>query len=257
MPTSGSPRSWNPQLARAMATAVNATALNDDIDEAAGNDHHPLRLLAAGEFLHRLGRHRRRGDLLAARRGRNVQVAAQLAVHLDYELDRILHQSGLVHGGPGLVDEARARAQFPPERGGDVRDNGREEQHRVLEHFLRDRARRGTAILDGLVEIQKLAYRRNGGVELQAPAVVVGHLLYRLVKLEAQRPELAGKLARCGPADHSRRDVFVHKGPEPAEKLERPGDALFGPDHRVRGRVRLHYVETRGVGAVLLDHVLR
>ena len=49
---------------------------------------------------------------------RTCDVAAQLAVHLHHELDRVLHQRGRIHRGPRLVDaascpgEARPRARW-------------------------------------------------------------------------------------------------------------------------------------------------
>src|SRR5438094_9962982 len=68
MPTSGSPRSWKPHAAR--KNAKSSAALDNNVHQPAGHHNHFLGLLAGGELHHRLVRHRRRGDLIAARGGR-------------------------------------------------------------------------------------------------------------------------------------------------------------------------------------------
>src|ERR1700682_2002324 len=110
MPTAGSPRSWKPQEARKNAIPAKARGmtLDNDIHQTPGHDDNFLRLLPRRELHHRLVGHRGRGDLIAARGGGNVQVSTQLAVHLDHELDRVLHQRPGIDRGPRLVDQLRA-----------------------------------------------------------------------------------------------------------------------------------------------------
>src|SRR2546430_2385538 len=94
MPTSGSPRSWKPQLVNSIVKSsvrydfwrsdsvtqksylTLLFALDNNVHQPAGHHDHFLRLLAGGELHHRLVRRRRLGDLLAARGGRDVEVAA-------------------------------------------------------------------------------------------------------------------------------------------------------------------------------------
>src|SRR5207302_8453406 len=98
-PTSGSTRGWKPRVTgpKSNGTAIKTRRmalkgrssqrrrgpnLKDDIHEASGNDDDLLRLLAVAEPEHAFMRDRGLGDLVAARVGRDMQVAAELAVHL-------------------------------------------------------------------------------------------------------------------------------------------------------------------------------
>src|SRR5689334_3542357 len=90
-PTAGSPRSWKPQPASAIVIPVTTgiqaarSRSDNDIHQLSGHDDDLLRLLSVHEFLHRLVGERESLDLLAARGGGHVDVAAQLAVHLHHE----------------------------------------------------------------------------------------------------------------------------------------------------------------------------
>src|SRR5690349_14201033 len=207
-PTAGSPRSWKPHPASVIPvkTEIQAKArasrLNNDVHQAPGHHDDLLRGFALHELLRVRVRQGDGPDLLFGGSGRHLAVAAKLAVHLHHQLDPVLPQRRGVHLRPGLVEKAGSRTQLSPERGADVRNDGREQQHRVLEHLLRDGARRGASVLQVGVEVEELAHGGDRGVELQAPAIVVGDLLDGLVELEAQVLELLREIRRCRARDH-------------------------------------------------------
>src|ERR1700687_4381979 len=100
MPKAGSVRSSKPH---AISPAHKAGAIhlrdawagaarrsNNDIHQPPGDHADFLRLLSGGELLCRLVRDRGAFDLLAARARRHLQMASQLAVDLNHELDRVL-----------------------------------------------------------------------------------------------------------------------------------------------------------------------
>src|SRR5688572_2753820 len=100
MPVSGTPRSWKPHAVNVIAAkaaiqpkrleplgwiaAFAAMTSDDNVHQPAGHHHDLLRLLPVDEFLHRLALQGEAFDLLAAGRRGDLQVAAQLAVHLDH-----------------------------------------------------------------------------------------------------------------------------------------------------------------------------
>src|ERR1700687_203665 len=115
-PTAGSPRSWKPhaasvipakagiqaaaraqawipapRLRRSRASFAGMTnPLNNDVPHSARHPHPLLRLLAVRELHHVFVVHRRRLDLLATGVDAHVHVPAELAVHLQHELDGVL-----------------------------------------------------------------------------------------------------------------------------------------------------------------------
>src|SRR5690349_18927070 len=176
-PTSGSPRSWKPQdeSVIAVATAIQPkdARLNNNIHQPSGDHDHLLRLRLADESPDRFVCKRRLLGLFLRRIRRHLDMSAQLPVHLHHELDRILHERRRVHLRPRLVDEARAGAKLAPQGRGDVRNERREHEHRVLEHFLRHGARDRARVLQVRELVQELAHRGHGGIELHPPPVVV------------------------------------------------------------------------------------
>ena len=121
------------------------------------------------------------------------------------------------------------------------------------------RARHGAAVLQVGVEVEQLAHRGDRGVELHAPAVVVGDLArWCWWSLRRSSFSSVGELALADTARHdARAHVVVHHRPQAAQELERALDALVGPEHGVGRRIGRHHVEARGVGPVAVDHVLR
>src|SRR5260221_2661430 len=85
MPTSGSPRSWKPHAERTSKRHA-AKSLDNDVHQSPRNDDDFLRLLSAGELLHRLVRHRGFLDLRAARLGGPMEVAPPPSAQLGHQL---------------------------------------------------------------------------------------------------------------------------------------------------------------------------
>src|SRR2546425_8149132 len=120
------PRKWKPHAATAAASAGTAihrarrVRSDHDIDEPSRDDDHFLDRRTVRTLRDFSGRFRRAFDRRAICGRRHDELAAQLAVDLQDELDLVLRERLRIHFGPGRVeqiaiagDEAQVAPQVP------------------------------------------------------------------------------------------------------------------------------------------------
>src|SRR5436190_13055921 len=88
-------------------------ALDDEVDELAGDDDRLARLRAVEERRDALGAARERDELFLAQRRVRLEAVAHLAVHLDDELERVAHELRLVGFGPRLLPQPLVAEDAP------------------------------------------------------------------------------------------------------------------------------------------------
>src|SRR6185437_3075273 len=188
------PRRWNPHAAsgtdnasaivRSDSATMNAL-LEHDIDEPSGDhDDLPDRCAAAmARDLRRLPRRRFDRRLVGA--GGHDELAAQLAVHLQHELDFVARERRLVDGRPRGIDQVAVRVSEPqlaPEHPGRVRHDRIEHAQQDRQSFARQRGRARRHVFE---RIEHLHAGGDDGVVLDAFIVVIG-LLQRQMQLAAR-----------------------------------------------------------------------
>ena len=192
--------------------------------------------------LHALGRARERDQLVLADRRRHLQTVAQLAVHLQHDLDRLPVEHRLVRDRPRLLPQARA-SQHRPELLGDVRRVRLDERHRGL-------GREAGGRIVGLARdlVHELHHRRDRRIQREATADVVGHFRDRLVRLARERP------GRCL---HTRLPrLLVDDAPEPVQEADDALETGVLPLGILLDRPDEEQVHAHRVGAVTVDVVV-
>src|SRR5690625_976475 len=230
-------------------TARASLALDYEVDEAAGHDDFADQfaalevardvLLALGDLQH----------LLLAGAGRNLDLTAHLAVHLDGHADRIHDEGGLVVVGPLLQVDGAFEAGALPQLLGQVGGDGGDEQEETAD---------GLPPLGTLRELAalQLAHRPleghelgHGGVEREA-LEVLGDLLDGSVHGAAQLLNVAVRALALG--------RFVqYDAPDAVEEAGDALDALRVPGAALVPWAYEHQVGTYGIGAVPPDQVVR
>src|SRR5215831_5288697 len=264
------PRSLKPQAA-SVAQSATASTLDDHIHQPPGHHHHLLRRLAVrvpadGVVFERKPLQRRAVGGL-----RRAHVAAQLAVHLQHELDLVGLERGLVDLGPGRRHKIVGIPELSPQRVCDVRGDRRHDAKQNRDPFVQDLriplalrgARIAGQIREGVVDLHRT---RSEVVELHPGDVVVVRLLEVEMDLTAHGRELGiaarpirripvrASALRFGPQPFRH---LVSEGPHTIKEPRRSLDSRIRPFERLLRRAGEDDEEARGVGAVAVDQLLR
>src|ERR1700683_2126421 len=106
------------------------------VDELTGHHDDAAHRLVRDELAHVLIRERRLTHARLITVHRNADTPAQLAVHLQDDLHRLLHQGLAVDDGPGLINQRGGVAETVPQGMTHVGRNGREYQCGDLQRLL-------------------------------------------------------------------------------------------------------------------------
>ncbi|KAF1858399.1 hypothetical protein Lal_00014910 [Lupinus albus] len=238
-----------------------AHGLHHDVDQFTGDDDDLLRR-AFDELLR--GLRRQRGGFDGGLVGilRHLDRPAQLAVHLDHQLDLGLFQRGRIHFRPAHVQDVAVLARVAqrlPQRVRDVRrdrvQHAQEDRQAFRDHGVACRAFRQLRRLQG---IEHLHARRDDRVVLDALEVVVG-LLQHLVHFAAQRLLRFVQGARLLASQRGGHALAlrISERPHAAQEAARAFHARFRPLQRLLRRRGEHREQAGGIRAVLPDLRLR
>lgn len=120
--------------------ALRCISVGDNIDQFARDHNHFADAQALGKTYYVFVLARGRFYSLATGIGSHFDLPAQLAVHLDNQLQRILNQRGFIQYRPGSVDRQRRVAQLLPQRMADMRSNRGQQQADGFQPFLQQSA---------------------------------------------------------------------------------------------------------------------
>ena len=142
-----------------------------------------------------------------------------------------------------------------PQHGGDMRHDGREQQHHGVEAFLTDSVIGGGIYRHAREMIQELHDGRDCGVEFVAAADVVTDLHNGRMDVPAQRLQFRG--LATGRARRCLGGVLRDHAPQRFQKTVLAFDRRVRPFERLIGWRGEHGVEAHGIGAVTIDQRLR
>ena len=189
-------------------------------------------------------------------------LAAQLAVDLQHELDLVLRERGRIDLRPRRVEqraEFGGEAELVPQRAADVRHDRVEHAQQDRQSLAQERVRARGVGGHRFERVQHLHAGGHDGVVLDA-LVVVGRLLQRQVHLAPRGLHRRRRIAasRCVPVAAFTVSAWACANVH-SRRRKRCAPSTPASDHTsaVLRRAGEHHEQARGVGAVSVDHVLR
>ena len=177
-------------------------------------------------------------------RDRHADRAAMFAVDLYHQLDFLARQRAFVDLRKRLTAGGLPRPQFRVKRFADMRHDWIKQQGYGFQRLLANGAHRCRIALiipvDAAISVEEFHDSGDGRIELLAPAVIIGHLADRLVKLAAEIAQFGGELPAGGRCIGGGRaiifDMLEHQPPQASQEAVSAFDAGVRPFERLIGR---------------------